>query len=869
MNFRTIVSLFILVAVFNNTSFAEKKKDKNKSTATDSLDVSPKAAKPASKDAMKSIKELTEKCVAYPGLLPLYQDSATGKVYLEVSESMLGKSFIFFRYAQDAVVEAGAFRGAFMDNKIIKINKYFDKIEFSIANTAFYFDSTNAISKASNANINEPIVVSEKIVAMQTDTLDTLGNTRKRYLIDADAVFLQESLGQIKRSKSPNEAPDAFTMGSLSSKKTKYTLLKNYPANTDVEVEYVYENPYPTNSGSAAITDARSVSIKLRNSIIQLPENDYQPRYDDPRVGYFLDQTTDLTSTSVIPYKDKINRWHLVKKDPNAALSEPVEPITYWMENTTPVQLRPIIKEAVEKWNIAFEKAGFKNAVVCLQQPDTADWDAGDIRYNVIRWTSSPNPPFGGYGPSFTNPLTGQILGADIMLEWIYIINRIRIEEIYGINGHSGHESQLGNKHFCSAGEAMHQNILLGMQMMTANDVDSIHKDEFNNQAIMDLVLHEVGHTLGLNHNFIASMLRSPEEINDKVLGETKGLTASVMDYTIPNISKDKSKQGLYFDNIPGPYDIWAITYGYTPFTKETEAKGLDSILALSSKPENRFFNDADDMRSPGKGIDPRVMLFDMSSDPIGYAVDQLDLISTTMKTLKAKFIKKGNSYQELRSAYTILSGGYTRNLQTLSRWIGGIFVDRSFAGQSNASKPFTPVSLQEQKRALQAIAKYSFAPEAYKVEDDIFNYLQAQRRGYETPFDGETLKLHDRILNSQKSLLDQLLHHNTLTRILDSKAMGNEYALNDVLADMTESIYKQDLNGAVNTVRQNLQTEYLSRLLSIVSAGQRYNQVVKAAIFGEIQKIKKYALVPSSDAATKSHRLYLQYLIDSELKKD
>lgn len=868
MSLKSLSSLVILIAVFCNLSFAEKKKDKNKSSTTETV-VAPPPAKPAPKDAMKSIKDVTEKAVAYPGLLPLYQDSATGKVYIEVSEKLLGKSFIFFRYAQDAVVEAGAFRGAFMDNKVIKINKYFDRIEISIVNTAFYFDSTNAISKASNANINEPIVVSEKIIAMQTDTLDTLGNTLKRYLIDADAVFLQESLGQIKRSKSPNEAPDAFTMGSLSSKKTKYTLLKNYPANTDVVVEYVYENPYPTNSGSDAITDARSVSIKLRNSIIQMPENDYQPRYDDPRVGYFLDQSTDLTSTSVIPYKDKINRWNLVKKDPNAAISEPVEPITFWMENTTPVNLRPVIKEAVEKWNIAFEKAGFKNAVVCLQQPDTADWDAGDIRYNVIRWTSSPNPPFGGYGPSFTNPLTGQILGADIMLEWIYIINRIRVEEIYGISNHSEFENQLSDKHFCSAGNAMHQNILYGMHMLTANDVDSILKGEFNQQALMDLVLHEVGHTLGLNHNFIASMLRTPEEIHNKVLGETKGLTGSVMDYTVPNISKDKTKQGLYFDNTPGPYDIWAITYGYTPFSKETEAKGLDSILALSSKPENRFLNDADDMRVPGKGIDPRVMLFDMSSDPVGYAIDQLDLISGTMKTIKGKFIKNGQSYQELRVAYTILSGNYNRNLQTLSRWIGGIFVDRSFAGQNPSVKPFTPVSLQEQKRALQAIAKYSFAPEAYKVEDDIFNYLQVQRRGYETPFDGETLKIHDRILNSQKSLLDHLLHYNTLTRILDSKELGNEYSLNAVLNDLTDAIYKQDLNGNVNTVRQNLQVEYLNRLLSIVSSGQKYNQVVKGAVFGEIQKIKKIALTPSGDAATKSHRAYMLYLIDATLKKD
>jgi len=122
------------------------------------------------------------------------------------------------------------------------------------------------------------------------------------------------------------------------------------------------------------------------------------------RIGYFTDQVTDLTSPSPTPYRDLIHRWDLVKKDKNAVLSEPVEPIVWWIENTTPRQLRDTIRNAALAWNEAFEAAGFKNALVVKEQPDDADWDAGDIRYNVLRWTSSPNPPFGGYGPSFVNP---------------------------------------------------------------------------------------------------------------------------------------------------------------------------------------------------------------------------------------------------------------------------------------------------------------------------------------------------------------------------------------------------------------------------------------------------------------------------------
>ena len=153
-----------------------------------------------------------------------------------------------------------------------------------------------------------------------------------------------------------------------------------------------------------------------------MPDDNYSPRFDDTRVGYFTTQTNNMTSLDQVNYRDFINRWRLEKKYPGKSLSEPVKPIVYWIENTTPVEFRQIIKNAVESWNIAFEKAGFKNAIQVNIQSDSANWDAGDIRYNVLRWTSSPKPPWGGYGPSFVNPKTGEILGADIMLEWILLL---------------------------------------------------------------------------------------------------------------------------------------------------------------------------------------------------------------------------------------------------------------------------------------------------------------------------------------------------------------------------------------------------------------------------------------------------------------
>ena len=146
-----------------------------------------------------------------------------------------------------------------------------------------------------------------------------------------------------------------------------------------------------------------------------MPSNNFNPRYEDQRIGYFTTRVTDLTSSDITPYSDLIHKWNLVKKHPQQEISEPVKPITFWIENTTPENLIPYIKEGALAWNEAFEKAGFKNAIEIKEQPENSEWDAGDIRYNVIRWTSSPNPPFGGYGPSFVNPRTGEIIGADIL----------------------------------------------------------------------------------------------------------------------------------------------------------------------------------------------------------------------------------------------------------------------------------------------------------------------------------------------------------------------------------------------------------------------------------------------------------------------
>ncbi|WP_445455922.1 zinc-dependent metalloprotease [Flavobacterium sp. HNIBRBA15423] len=811
----------------------------------------------------KTIEELVKQSKKIEGLFTIYQDTVTGSIQMLISEDQIGKDFIYFNQIADGAADIGQFRGSYGQSIVFKIEKYFDKIEFITQNTSFYFDPNNPISKSQDANLSKGNMSSEKVLAFDT--------TKNIYLISANDLFLKETLSQIKPSKSPTSSPFSFSLGSLDKDKTKINAIRNYPENTDIAVEYVYSNPSVLNNGSNSISDGRNVSIKVYHSLIAIPENDFEVRFDDPRVGYFTTQVNDQTSTSSTPYRDLIHRWNLVKKDPNAPISEPVTPITWWIENTTPVEWRETIAEGVLEWNKAFEQAGFKNAMVVKIQPDDATWDAGDIRYNVLRWTSSPDPVFGGYGPSFVNPITGEILGADIMLEYVHFTNRVLYDKVFDLSATSKNteiDLAKNNHKLCSLGHIMHENTMFGQALLSSAAASDLEMARMKKESMLALVMHEVGHTLGLNHNMKASHIFSPEQLSNPNFIKGKALTGSVMDYADINISLDRTKQGQYYDTSVGPYDVWAIEFGYTPFKSELEKR---TLLNKSTQPELIFGNDADDMRSPGKAIDPRVMIGDLSNDPISYSIDRFILVDNMMKEAKTKFTKTGESFQELRRIYYLLSNQKRIAAGVISRYIGGVYVDRAMAGQENGTQPFTPVSLKDQKRAMNALETYAFSPNAFSAPNDLYNFLAMQRRGYNFFNGPEDPKIHAQVLSYQESILDHILHYNTLQRIVDSELYGNEYKLSAFMNDLNNAIFKADANSNINTFRQNLQAEYTNRLINIVKNDpkNRNSNVVKSMALYNLKNIRKMmSLANSVDLATKAHKEYLVTLIDNNLKE-
>ncbi len=834
----------LLFALLFTLSACASSKKKKPTAATQT----PAAAKTT------SIAEKVKSCKKLDGLFPLYQDTANGNVYLLLKKEQLDKEYIYFSYTVDGVVAAGHFRGSFRDNKVFYISRYFDKIEFAVLNTGFYFDPSNPISKAAQANISKAVLSSQKIIAEDAK--------KGEILLDGNSLFLSESLQQIKPSTFPGF--QGFQLGQLSKDKTKFISLRNYEKNTDVLVEYVFDNPYPTQSGGKEVTDERAVSITVQHTLIEAPKNSFQPRLDDPRIGYFSEQVNDMTTTEAVNYRDLIHRWHLEKKDPTAALSEPVEPIVWWIENTTPHEFRATIKEAGEKWNLAFEKAGFINAVIVKEQPDTANWDAGDIRYNVLRWTSSPQPPFGGYGPSFVDPRTGQILGADIMLEFIFVTNRLKQEDLF-VSG-SQMTPYFKGMHSCEAGEHLHQTTLFGKQVLEAQGLGDIDKREYMKQSLYYLVLHEMGHTLGLNHNMKASQMLSPAQAHNKALTQKIGLTASVMDYPAANIALDKSKQGDYFTTRPGPYDLWAIEFGYTPFLTDAKAEAERSLKLLSKSGDSLliFGNDADDMRGVGSGIDPRVNVNDLSNDAISYSIDRMKLSLELTNTLKAKYIKPNQSYQELRQAFGIVQNEYFQAANVTVKYIGGVYVNRVFAAQPGAGKAFIPVPLADQRRAMNALTQYAFSANAFGVQNELYPYLQTQRRGFGFFGTNEDPKIHERVNGYQRMLLMHLLNPTVHKRMSDTRLYGNTYSVMSMMTDLSNAIMKGD-NGAVPTIRYNLQVAYVEMLIQVYS-GKSYDGVSQAAALAQLRNIEKMPSAGSEEY--KAHLDLLKIKIKTSLDK-
>ena len=813
------IQFLILILIFTTTNiFAlEKLEDKNnvmkesQSVGSDDNEENSEEDEPKTIESFIEENELEE----IDGFMHIWVDKEKDDHFLQLNTADLNKEFIYFTYILDAPQASGNFGGALSDGSILEFRKFKKDIGLYKKNTRFIYDQASKISQSKLRNIQEAFIGRFKVEVHEKET--------SNYLIKVNSLFLSEMLTAI----SPNIPPEYMeyvdlNVGKIDKSKTFVDKIKNYTKNTTIDVVYGFFNPKPKNSPVDAVADKRYTFGKVRHLFVEMPDDNFEPRIADQRVGYFSEKVTDLSSYNYFPAVDLINKWRLIKKNPNAEISEPINPIIYWVENSTPEEIRPFVIEGIEAWNDAFEKAGFKNAVIAKIQPDDADWDAGDIQYNVVRWSSSPDPQFSGYGPSIANPKTGELIAADIVQEFNAIKYGYRLRKIWGY-------------------------------------------DEENDplrQWIASLTMHEVGHTLGLRHNFKASWLYDANDIHDKSI-TGKAHISSVMDYDPINIAPKGVKQGNFFPHGAGFYDIWAIQFGYTPNLTES---ARESLLSKSSQPEYKYGTDGDAMGSPGYGIDPRAKRYDMSSDPIEYSKQRLAILDSKILELPEIFGDDGSTYTELRATFGSFLRERGRFFEGVSRLIGGVYSNRIVNGQQGELTPYEAVAYEDQKRAMELITSELLSNDAFIFDPELLKLLQPEKRPAYNPNEdaNDDPKLHDTVLGMQENILRHILSPSVMLRLSDSSKYGNKYSPVEVLEDLRNGIFvTQEIP---NSFKRNLQSSYLDGLIGALN-NDSYDDISKAAIYSSILDIEKFTKRPYGNLETKGHLKYLNWKINKALE--
>lgn len=640
----------------------------------------------------------------------------------------------------------------------------------------------------------------------------------------------------------------------FSPSKSTWAAVKGFKDNIELEVAAAYS--ISPNVQLDSVPDARSATINVHYSISALPDTGYQPRVADDRIGYFLTVLKDYskkgTDDNFVRY---INRWDLQKADPSAELSPPKKPVVFWIEKTVPFQYRKAISDGILEWNKAFEKAGIVNAVEVRQQPDNADWDPEDINYNTFRWITSG----AGFamGPSRVNPLTGQILDADIIFDadfirfWKTEMETFTPKSIAAMTGGPvdideyramiaglppSHRHSLMCR--CELHTGMSRELALGSTMLAATKTDPAEAAKEENKMIMqglkEVAMHEVGHTLGLRHNFKASTLLKVDELHDTDKTKDVGLASSIMDYNPTNIAAKGKKQGDYYSLTIGPYDYWAIEYGYKPFSGSEESAGLKKIASRSAEPALAFATDED---TRGIDPDPLVNRFDFGKEPLDYAKARSEMIEELIPDVVERVTKDGEGYQRARQAFGVLLGNYGSSLFFASRYVGGLYVNRDHKGDPNGRPPFEIVPADKQRAALKLLSERIFNDKPFAFPPSLYNYLAATRWSHWGVREPERTDyaVHDVILMWQQRVLDQLLSSLTLKRLHDAElkidADKDVLTVAELIDTLTKSIYSElgtikageytNRKPAISSVRRNLQRTYLKRLSNLAIGPQ------------------------------------------------
>ncbi|MCO4784129.1 MAG: zinc-dependent metalloprotease [Candidatus Cloacimonetes bacterium] len=799
----------------------------------------------------KKISDVLKDTTKIAGYFKIHHHKKDEKYYLELKKSDLNKDFLMTASIAEGIGSKGIFAGTMLNTVIVRFRKIGDNIQFIFRDLRHQAKSDKQIQKAVDKAFIDTIRANYKIIASKGG----------RYIISGNGFFntdFYQLSGALKRIRG----------GSLSHnpRLSHVSNIKNFSKNTEIRSYLAY-----TSRSSAGASN--SFEILVHYSFFPFPKNKFKPRKADSRVGYFLTALKDHSSTrndsGFIRY---IKKWNLEKSEKAALQSLPKKPIIYYLSKTIPFKYRKYVREGVLEWNKAFEKIGFIGAVEARIQMDSDKWDPENNDYHTISWIASEKAQYGAIGPSRINPLTGQILDADILFDESRLRGNFKkYLRFFGQKpqAESNHEEHELHEN-CNVYESL--NTQLGLFLLAqkslkdtvstptstddktntkteTKDKDSKkqqkedlvkltkayekNQEAFMGQAIKWIIMHEVGHTLGLRHNFKGTTAIPYKFLHDKEYVAKHGLYGSVMDYPGANIAKDPSKQGYYFTPTLGAYDYWAIAYGYSTFAKN-ESKELSAIASRSTSKELVYATD-EDGRGSGTFVDmdPYAHLYDLSDDPLKYSEHMFDIVSASWNEIVSKHSVKGESFDQISEIYFSFVSEYVRRLGQITKFIGGRVFHRLHKGDGDL-KPIQVVDFKTQRKALDMLTKYSFQDKYLEVSKELYEHMPAQRwmhwgsSVWGRPIDTD---IHRVNLYIQKSPLARLFSPRSLARIINQellyKGEKDLLTLEDVFQSVLEGVFSEYYesmknpnyklsNEFVSSNKRNLQRYFIKRLMDI-----------------------------------------------------
>ena len=788
------------------------------------------APKPAADPtAPKPFADIIKEAKRQDGLFPIWRKDE--KVWLEVPKASLKKPFLFSVNIANSVGERGLYASQMSSNYMAEWRRIGNQLQLIALNTKFRAEggSQLAVEQAFS-----PSLIATAAVLSQEHP------ERKSVLVDA-SFLLADIPGYSTRIEAAYRLPYALDkaasyIDAARADKGLSTLTARVHFSTPrIPAPPLTPSPIPVPTPPQATPDARSFFVSYVYSLSALPESTMRPRPSDPRLGHFMESFTDLGGDlKANPKVHYIKRWRLEKKDPSAPLSEPVQPIVYWLDKNIPVKYRAAVKAGVLEWNKAFERIGFKNAVEAKEQPADANWDNMDSAHASIRWFVGADVGF-AIGPHHSDPRTGEILDADIGMSDVFARgSRRMIVEDVGLSSEqrltqvsqawrSGDPSAAYCTYAHEAASEMH----FALDVLEARgDIapDSPEAEAFVQSVITDTIMHEVGHTLGLKHNFKASTTVTQAQLKDPVFTKAHGISGSVMDYNAYNLALQGERQAQYNSTTLGSYDYWAIEYAYKPVPVGVEKAELAAIAARSTEPALAYGDDSDAGGFAGNdGMDPLANRFDLGDDPLAYYKKRLKLSQELWSRVQDRKPQAGDDPLRQRRS---LQAGFTqlqRSAELVGKYVGGLHALRDLPGSTGRAS-FTPVDPAKQREALQFLASGLFSANAFRFKPEFLSSLTVDYNEWER---GGPVDLRTSVLRTQTVAMDRLLAPGTAQRLLDlpnylqPTQRKGMISLSEVYETLQSSVWSELRTGTeIDVLRRGLQREHLKRLQTLLTKG-------------------------------------------------